>query len=57
MFFIKFEDKIENVRGNAESDKPVKHFKIQLISIYNKFKRHNNKFKKRLLKMSLNLKS
>ena len=52
MFFIKFEDKIENVRGNAESDKPVK-----LISIYNKFKRQNNKFKKRLLKMSLNLKS
>ena len=43
MFFIKFEDKIENVRGNAESDKPVKHFKIQLISIYNKLLRHNNK--------------
>ena len=53
MFFIKFEDKIENVRGNAESDKPVKHFKIQLISIYNKFKRQNNKFKKRLLKFQM----
>ena len=36
MFFIKFEDEIENVRGNAESDKQVKHFKIQLFSIYNK---------------------